>query len=133
MATTHSCIRIAPRRAGSATIAEPYRSPVNGACERPGTTTGGHVRRTILRTAVAVVTAGLTLTACGSSDGGSSGGGGSDAATAAAAGGLGGGGGLGKGGEGGGAPNALPLPPPRGGYQEKRQTLAGEKGTKNNN
>jgi ABC-type Fe3+ transport system substrate-binding protein len=36
------------------------------------------VRRSTLRAAVAVVTAGLTLTACGSDDGGSSGGGGSD-------------------------------------------------------
>jgi ABC-type Fe3+ transport system substrate-binding protein len=43
------------------------------------------VRRTTLRTAVAVVTAGLTLTACGSDDGGSSGGSGSDAATATSA------------------------------------------------
>jgi len=44
------------------------------------------VRRTTLRTAVAVVTAGLTLTACGSDDGGGSGGGsGSDAATATSA------------------------------------------------
>jgi ABC-type Fe3+ transport system substrate-binding protein len=40
------------------------------------------VRRSTLRTAVAVVTAGLTLTACGSDDGGSAGGSGSDAATA---------------------------------------------------
>jgi ABC-type Fe3+ transport system substrate-binding protein len=48
------------------------------------------VRRSTLRTAVAVVTAGLTLTACGSDDGGSSGGnggcnGGGDAATATSA------------------------------------------------
>jgi ABC-type Fe3+ transport system substrate-binding protein len=44
------------------------------------------VRRSILRTAVAVVTAGLTLTACGSDDGGSGGGGGgADAATATSA------------------------------------------------
>jgi len=40
------------------------------------------VRRTTLRTAVAVVTAGLTLTACGSDDGGSGGGSGSDWAEA---------------------------------------------------
>jgi putative spermidine/putrescine transport system substrate-binding protein len=42
------------------------------------------VRRSTLRTAVAVVTAGITLTACGSDDGDASGGGGSetDAATA---------------------------------------------------
>jgi ABC-type Fe3+ transport system substrate-binding protein len=44
------------------------------------------VRRSTLRTAVAVVTAGLTLTACGSDDGGgSAGGNGSDAATATSA------------------------------------------------
>jgi ABC-type Fe3+ transport system substrate-binding protein len=44
------------------------------------------VRRSTLRTAVAVVTAGLTLTACGSDDGGgSAGGSGSDAATATSA------------------------------------------------
>ena len=44
------------------------------------------MRRSILRTAVAVVTAGLTLTACGGDDGGSGGGGGgSDPATATSA------------------------------------------------
>jgi putative spermidine/putrescine transport system substrate-binding protein len=43
------------------------------------------VRRSTLRTAVAVVTAGLTLTACGGSDDGGSGDGGSDAATATSA------------------------------------------------
>ena len=48
------------------------------------------MRRTILRTAVAVVTAGLTLTACGSGDGGSSAKSGSDAATATSADDLGG-------------------------------------------
>jgi ABC-type Fe3+ transport system substrate-binding protein len=42
------------------------------------------VRRSTLRTAVAVVTAGLTLTACGSDDGGSTGGSGSDADAATA-------------------------------------------------
>ena len=40
------------------------------------------MRRTTLRTAVAVVTAGLVLTACGSDDGDSGGGSGSDWATA---------------------------------------------------
>jgi ABC-type Fe3+ transport system substrate-binding protein len=43
------------------------------------------VRRSTLRTAVAVVTAGLTLTACGSDDGGGDGGTGGDAATATSA------------------------------------------------
>ena len=46
------------------------------------------MRRSTLRTAVAVVTAGLTLTACGSDDGGTGGGGsgsGADAATATSA------------------------------------------------
>ena len=42
------------------------------------------MRRSTLRTAVAVVTAGLTLTACGSDDGGSSGGGGADTDAATA-------------------------------------------------
>jgi ABC-type Fe3+ transport system substrate-binding protein len=42
------------------------------------------VRRSTLRAAVAVVTAGLTLTACGSDDGGSSEGGGSDTEAATA-------------------------------------------------
>src|SRR4051794_41321208 len=111
MATTHSCIRTAPRRASSATIAEPYRSPVNGARERPGTTTGGHVRRTILRTAVAVVTAGLTLTACGSSDGGSSGGGGGGRPPPAAGPRPGGGGRRGQGAQDGGGPQPPPPPP----------------------
>jgi ABC-type Fe3+ transport system substrate-binding protein len=43
------------------------------------------VRRSTLRTAVAVVTTGLALTACGSGDSGSGGGGNSEAATAASA------------------------------------------------
>src|SRR3712207_9260805 len=59
-------------------------SGVNGARVRNGTTPGGHVLRSTLRTAVAVVTAGLTLTACGSDDGGSGGGGGSNADAASA-------------------------------------------------
>ena len=42
------------------------------------------MRRSTLRAAVAVVTAGLTLTACGSDDGGSTGGGGSDTDAATA-------------------------------------------------
>src|SRR3712207_9509077 len=48
-------------------------SGVNGARVRNGTTPGGHVRGSTLRTAVAVVTAGFTLTARGSGDGGSCG------------------------------------------------------------
>src|SRR3954452_23273231 len=66
----------------SARIAKPATcaNPVTG---RPTPLPGGHVRRSTLRTAIAVVTAGLTLTACGGSDSGGSGGdGGSDAATA---------------------------------------------------
>jgi putative spermidine/putrescine transport system substrate-binding protein len=69
------------------------------------------VRRTILRTAVAVVTAGLTLTACGSSDGGSSSGGGKDAATATSADDLGGMDALIKAAKAEGTLNVIALPP----------------------
>ena len=69
------------------------------------------MRRTILRTAVAVVTAGLTLTACGSSDGGSSSGGGKDAATATSADDLGGMDALVKAAKAEGTLNVIALPP----------------------
>src|SRR3954453_8172989 len=117
MATTRSCIRTALPPARSATIAEPPGSPVNGARGQPGTTTGGHVRRTILRTAVAVVTAGLTLTACGSSDGGSSSGGGKDAATATSADDLGGMDALVTAAKAGCALNVIALPPSWANYE----------------
>jgi putative spermidine/putrescine transport system substrate-binding protein len=76
------------------------------------------VRRTILRTAVAVVTAGLTLTACGSDDGGSSGGSGSDAATATSAEDLGGMDALVKAAKAEGTLNVIALPPDWANYGE---------------
>jgi ABC-type Fe3+ transport system substrate-binding protein len=69
------------------------------------------VRRSILRTAVAVVTAGLTLTACGSSGGGSSSGSGKDAATATSAEDLGGMDALVKAAKAEGTLNVIALPP----------------------
>src|SRR3712207_7254389 len=93
-------------------------SGVNGARVRNGTTPGGHVRRSTLRTAVAVVTAGLTLTACGSGDGGSggggSGGGGSGWGRRPPGGGPRGQGGPRGGGPGGGGGNGHPPAPGRG-------------------
>src|SRR3954462_5235802 len=124
MATTRSCIKTAPRPARSATIAEPPGSPVNGARGQPGTTTGGHVRRSTLRTAVAVVTAGLTLTACGGSDDGDSGGGGgSDAATATSADDLGGMDALVKAAQKEGELNVIALPPDWANYGEMLKTF----------
>jgi hypothetical protein len=76
------------------------------------------VRRSILRTAVAVVTAGLTLTACGSDDGGSGGGSGSDAATATSAEDLGGMDALVKAAQEEGTLNVIALPPSWANYDE---------------
>src|SRR3954464_652270 len=133
MATTRSCIKTAPRRAWSATIAEPPGSPVNGARGQPGTTTGGHVRRTILRTAVAVVTAGLTLTACGGSDGGgSSGGSGEDGATATAADDPRGLDALVKAAKAEGTLNVIALPPSWANYEEMLKTFGDKYGIKIN-
>jgi ABC-type Fe3+ transport system substrate-binding protein len=81
------------------------------------------VRRTILRTAVAVVTAGLTLTACGSGDGGSSGGSGSDAATATSADDLGGMDALVKAAQKEGTLNVIALPPSWSNYEEMLKTF----------
>jgi putative spermidine/putrescine transport system substrate-binding protein len=82
------------------------------------------VRRTILRTAVAVVTAGLTLTACGgSSDGGSSSGSGKDAATAASADDLGGMDALVKAAQAEGTLNVIALPPSWANYEEMLKTF----------
>jgi ABC-type Fe3+ transport system substrate-binding protein len=81
------------------------------------------VRRTILRTAVAVVTAGLTLTACGSSDGGSSGGSGKDAATATSADDLGGMDALVKAAKAEGTLNVIALPPSWANYEEMLKTF----------
>jgi ABC-type Fe3+ transport system substrate-binding protein len=82
------------------------------------------VRRTTLRTAVAVVTVGLTLTACGSDDGGSSGGGGSDAATAASAEDFGGMDELIKAAQAEGTLNVIALPPSWANYEEMLATFS---------
>jgi putative spermidine/putrescine transport system substrate-binding protein len=77
------------------------------------------VRRTTLRAAIAVVTAGLTLTACGSDDGGSgSGDGGADAATATSAEDLGGMDALVKAAQEEGTLNVIALPPDWANYGE---------------
>jgi putative spermidine/putrescine transport system substrate-binding protein len=82
------------------------------------------VRRTTLRAAIAVVTAGLTLTACGSDDGGSSGGGGgSDAATAASAEDVGGMDALIKAAQEEGTLNVIALPPSWANYEEMLKTF----------
>jgi putative spermidine/putrescine transport system substrate-binding protein len=88
------------------------------------------VRRSILRTAVAVVTAGLTLTACGSSDGGSSGGSGSDAATAKSADDLGGMDALVKAAKAEGTLNVIALPPSWANYDEMLKTFGDKYGIK---
>jgi ABC-type Fe3+ transport system substrate-binding protein len=82
------------------------------------------VRRTTLRTAVAVVTVGLTLTACGSDDGGSSGGGGSDAATATSAEDFGGMDELIKAAQAEGTLNVIALPPSWANYEEMLATFS---------
>jgi putative spermidine/putrescine transport system substrate-binding protein len=90
------------------------------------------VRRTILRTAVAVVTAGLTLTACGSSGGGSSSGGGKDAATATSAEALGGMDALVKAAKAEGTLNVIALPPSWANYAEMLKTFGDKYGIKIN-
>jgi putative spermidine/putrescine transport system substrate-binding protein len=90
------------------------------------------VRRTILRTAVAVVTAGLTLTACGSSGGGSSSGGGKDAATATSAEALGGMDALVKAAKAEGTLNVIALPPSWANYEEMLKTFGDKYGIKIN-
>jgi ABC-type Fe3+ transport system substrate-binding protein len=88
------------------------------------------VPRRILRTAVAVVTAGLTLTACGSSDSGSSGGSGSDAATAKSADDLGGMDALVKAAKAEGTLNVIALPPSWANYDEMLKTFGDKYGIK---
>jgi len=90
------------------------------------------VRRTILRTAVAVVTAGLTLTACGSNDGGSSSGSGKDAATATSADDLGGMDALVKAAKDEGTLNVIALPPSWANYEEMLKTFGDKYGIKIN-
>jgi ABC-type Fe3+ transport system substrate-binding protein len=82
------------------------------------------VRRTTLRAAIAVVTAGLTLTACGSDDGGSGGGSGSDAATATSADDLGGMDALVKAAQAEGTLNVIALPPSWANYDEMLSTFS---------
>jgi len=88
------------------------------------------VRRSILRTAVAVVTAGLTLTACGSSDGGSSSGSGKDAATATSADDVGGMDALVKAAKAEGTLNVIALPPSWANYEEMLKTFGDKYGIK---
>ena len=90
------------------------------------------MRRSTLRTAVAVVTAGLTLTACGSDDGGSSGGSGSDAATATSADDLGGMDALVKAAKAEGTLNVIALPPSWANYEEMLKTFGDKYGIKIN-
>lgn len=90
------------------------------------------MRRTILRTAVAVVTAGLTLTACGSSSGGTSSGSGKDAATAASAADLGGMDALVAAAKKEGTLNVIALPPSWANYGEMLKTFGDKYGIKIN-
>jgi len=83
------------------------------------------VRRSTLRTAVAVVTAGITLTACGSDDGGSTGGSGSDdAATATSAEDFGGMDALVEAAKAEGTLNVIALPPDWANYGEMLETFS---------
>jgi ABC-type Fe3+ transport system substrate-binding protein len=83
------------------------------------------VRRSTLRAAIAVVTAGLTLTACSGSDGGSgSSGSGSDAATATSADDLGGMDALVKAAQAEGTLNVIALPPSWANYEEMLSTFS---------
>jgi putative spermidine/putrescine transport system substrate-binding protein len=84
------------------------------------------VRRSTLRTAVAVVTAGLTLTACGSDDGGTGGSGGAtggDAATAISAEAFGGMDALVKAAQKEGTLNVIALPPSWANYEAMLKTF----------
>ena len=82
------------------------------------------MRRSTLRTAVAVVTAGLTLTACGSDDGGSTGGSGSDAASATSAEDFGGMDALIEAAQEEGTLNVIALPPDWANYGEMLETFS---------
>jgi ABC-type Fe3+ transport system substrate-binding protein len=94
------------------------------------------VRRSTLRTAVAVVTAGLTLTACGSSDGGTSGtgggGGGGDAAAATSAEDFGGMDALVAAAKKEGELNVIALPPSWANYETMLKTFSDKYGIKIN-
>jgi ABC-type Fe3+ transport system substrate-binding protein len=87
------------------------------------------VRRSTLRTAVAVVTAGLALTACGSDDGGSGGGGnGTDAASATSAEDVGGMAALVEAAKAEGTLNVIALPPSWANYEEMLSTFSDKYG-----
>jgi ABC-type Fe3+ transport system substrate-binding protein len=88
------------------------------------------VRRSILRTAVAVVTAGLTLTACGSDGGTSDSGGGTDAATATSAEDFGGMDALVEAAKAEGTLNVIALPPSWANYDEMLSTFGDKYGIK---
>jgi ABC-type Fe3+ transport system substrate-binding protein len=88
------------------------------------------VRRSILRTAVAVVTAGLTLTACGSDGGTSDSGGGTDAATATSAEDFGGMDALVEAAKAEGTLNVIALPPSWANYDEMLSTFSDKYGIK---
>jgi ABC-type Fe3+ transport system substrate-binding protein len=88
------------------------------------------VRRSILRTAVAVVTAGLTLTACGSDGGTSDSGGGADAATATSAEDFGGMDALVEAAKAEGTLNVIALPPSWANYDEMLSTFGDKYGIK---
>jgi putative spermidine/putrescine transport system substrate-binding protein len=91
------------------------------------------VRRSTLRAAIAVVTAGLTLTACGGSSGGSSSGGsGANAATATSAKALGGMDALVKAAKAEGALNVIALPPDWANYGTMLDTFSKKYGIKIN-
>ncbi|MCW2636333.1 MAG: transporter substrate-binding protein, partial [Blastococcus sp.] len=94
------------------------------------------MRRSTLRTAVAVVTAGLTLTACGSSDGGTSGtgggGGGGDAAAATSAEDFGGMDALVAAAKKEGELNVIALPPSWANYETMLKTFSDKYGIKIN-
>jgi putative spermidine/putrescine transport system substrate-binding protein len=88
------------------------------------------VRRSILRTAVAVVTAGLTLTACGSDGGTSDSGGGTDAATATSAEDFGGMDALVEAAKAEGTLNVIALPPSWANYDEMLSAFGDKYGIK---
>jgi putative spermidine/putrescine transport system substrate-binding protein len=86
------------------------------------------VRRSTLKAAIAVVTAGLTLTACGGSDGGGSGGSGTDAATATSAEDFGGMDALVEAAKAEGTLNVIALPPSWANYEEMLKAFSDKYG-----
>jgi putative spermidine/putrescine transport system substrate-binding protein len=86
------------------------------------------VRRSTLKAAIAVVTAGLTLTACGGSDSGGSGGSGTDAATATSAEDFGGMDALVEAAKAEGTLNVIALPPSWANYEEMLKAFSDKYG-----